>query len=59
MKTGKFLVSILGLYPEITLTDTIEHVRKIVSLYEPHEYRVFRVNQDGYIQRCNLTGGVI
>lgn len=59
MKTGKFLVTRLGMFPDTTLTDTIEHVRVFVKGYGSHEYRVFRVNKDGYIQRCNLTGRVL
>ena len=58
MKTGKYLVSILGMFPRTILTDTLEHVRETIGEYERDQYRVFKVNGDGYIQRCDLSGKV-
>ena len=60
-QTGTFLVACLGMFPETVLMDTIEGIRAVVNSkgLVAGTYRVFRVNKDGYIQRCNLTGRII
>ena len=59
LKSGKFLVSDIGGYfPETYFCDTLTVVRKRVKNMESNKYRIFRVNNDGLIQRCNLSGRV-
>lgn len=58
MTSGKFLVTRLGLWPETKFFRDLAGVRKFVNGWGRHEYRVFRVNPDGNIQRCNLTGAL-
>ena len=60
-KTGTFLVACLGMFPETVLMDTVEGIRNVVKRkgLTAENYRVFRINKDGYIQRCNLSGRII
>jgi hypothetical protein len=57
--TGRFLVTMQGMFPRTVLTDTIDSCRIAVMGLEKKDYKVFRINEDGYIQQCNLTGKVI
>lgn len=62
-RTGRFLVSsVSGLFPEVKLFDHIQNVReyvKHIKHIDMSHFEVYRINDEGYIQRCNLTGKVI
>jgi len=60
-KTGTFLVTCLGMFPETVLMDTIEGIQTVVKRkgLTAESYHVFRINGNGYIQRCNLSGRII
>lgn len=53
---GKFLVTRLGIFPETRFFDDLKGVKKFVKDWEKKDYRVFRVNKDGRIQQCGLSG---
>jgi hypothetical protein len=60
-KTGTFLVACLGMFPETVLMDTIQGIRNVIRSkgLSAENYRIFRINRDGLIQRCNSNGKVI
>ena len=56
LRSGKFLVTRLGLFPQTEFFNDLKGVKKFVKGWEKETYRVFRVNKDGCIQRCGLAG---
>ena len=56
LRNGKFLVTRLGVFPETKFFNDLKGVKKYIKNWRKEEYRVFRVNKDGLIQRCGLAG---
>lgn len=56
LRSGKYLVTRLGIFPQTEFFNDMKSVKKFVKDWERKQYRVFRVNKDGCIQRCGLAG---